>query len=149
METVTHLLGQRHANHGVVQHGDGRGRQLDFPTANVHQFTSLQPGSGVYAAWASFAADDAPHAHESTGKRAALPAVVNIGQQPTIGSERPLRVEAHLLEWSGDCYGQTLRLNGSGSYAAKWPSPILLRCGNKYKTIADMLAAFLLETSHE
>ena len=52
----------------------------------------------MYAAWAHL-----------DGKR--LPAALNIGHVPTVGGERPLTVEAHLISWSGDCYGRTLGLD--------------------------------------
>jgi riboflavin kinase/FMN adenylyltransferase len=77
-----------------VVHGDHRGRELGIPTANlVPADRTVVPGHGVYAAWA--------HGH---------PAAVNVGVRPTFDSGRGLLVEAHLIDFEGDLYGQTLRI---------------------------------------
>jgi riboflavin kinase/FMN adenylyltransferase len=65
-----------------------------MPTANLVPDPRFAcPGHGVYAAWA--------HGH---------PAAVNVGVRPTVVSGRGLLVEAYLLDYSGDLYGQTLRI---------------------------------------
>lgn len=92
------LLGRPHRLVGTVVRGDGRGRKLGIPTANLGGCTNLEPASGVYAAWAHL-----------DGQR--LPAALNIGHVPTAGNDRPLTVEAHLIGWNGDCYGRTLGLD--------------------------------------
>jgi riboflavin kinase / FMN adenylyltransferase len=77
-----------------VVHGDHRGRELGIPTANlVPADRTVVPGHGVYAAWA--------HGH---------PAAVNVGVRPTFDSGRGLLVEAHLIDFEGDLYGQMLRV---------------------------------------
>ena len=77
-----------------VVHGDHRGLELGIPTANlVPAERTVVPGHGVYAAWA--------HGH---------PAAVNVGVRPTFDSGRGLLVEAHLIDFEGDLYGQTLRI---------------------------------------
>jgi riboflavin kinase/FMN adenylyltransferase len=77
-----------------VVHGDHRGRELGTPTANlVPDDRTVVPGHGVYAAWA--------HGH---------PAAVNVGVRPTFDSGRGVLVEAHLIDFEGDLYGQTLRV---------------------------------------
>jgi riboflavin kinase/FMN adenylyltransferase len=79
---------------GEVVRGDGRGRDLGFPTANIVPDDRLVcPGHGVYAAWA--------HGH---------PAAVNVGVRPTFETGRGLLVEAYLLDFDQDLYGQTLRI---------------------------------------
>jgi riboflavin kinase / FMN adenylyltransferase len=79
---------------GAVVAGDRRGRKLGVPTANVVPDDRLVcPGHGVYAAWA--------HGH---------PAAVNVGVRPTFETGRGLLVEAHLIGFEGDLYGQTLRI---------------------------------------
>ncbi len=79
---------------GEVVHGDGRGRELGMPTANiVPDDTLVSPGHGVYAAWA--------HGH---------PAAVNVGVRPTFDTGRGLLVEAYLIDFDGDLYGETLRI---------------------------------------
>jgi riboflavin kinase / FMN adenylyltransferase len=79
---------------GEVVKGDGRGRELGMPTANIVPDDSLAcPGHGVYAAWA--------HGH---------PAAVNVGVRPTFDTGRGVLVEGYLLDFDGDIYGQTLRV---------------------------------------
>ena len=79
---------------GEVVHGDKRGRTLGMPTANLIPDDLLVcPGHGVYAAWA--------HGHA---------AAVNVGVRPTFQTGRGLLVEAHLIDFEGDLYGQTLRI---------------------------------------
>lgn len=81
---------------GVVVQGDGRGRQLEFPTANLGGVDNLLPADGVYAGWVRL-----------NQREPGLPAAINIGVLPTIGvTER--RIEVHLIDWSGDCYGQAI-----------------------------------------
>ena len=79
---------------GEVVHGDKRGRELGMPTANLvpgdHQAV---PGHGVYAGWA--------HGH---------PAAINVGVRPTFQTGRGLLIEAYLLDYEGDLYGETLRI---------------------------------------
>jgi riboflavin kinase / FMN adenylyltransferase len=79
---------------GVVAEGDRRGRTLDMPTANiVPDEAYVHPGHGVYAAFAH-----------------GRPAAVNVGVRPTFETGRGLLVEAHLIDFEGDLYGQTLRI---------------------------------------
>jgi len=79
---------------GEVVHGDKRGRTLGFPTANIVPDDRLAvPGHGVYAAWA--------HGY---------PAAVNVGVRPTFVTGRGLLIEAYLIDFDGDLYGQTLRV---------------------------------------
>ncbi len=91
------LLGRHYSIIGLVTKGDERGRSLGYPTANLmpEQGQAL-PTDGVYAARVQIG--ETPHK-----------AVVNIGLRPTFGSEQRL-VEAYLLEFSGNLYGQELRL---------------------------------------
>jgi riboflavin kinase/FMN adenylyltransferase len=92
-------LGRWYSVSGPVVHGDGRGRKIDLPTANLAPPPEkVLPVDGVYACWAWI--DGEKHA-----------AVTNIGTRPTFSPEssRPT-VETHLLDFSGDLYGQELRL---------------------------------------
>jgi riboflavin kinase/FMN adenylyltransferase len=91
------LLGRPHRVTGEVVVGDGRGRTLGFPTANVAARTELLPALGVYAV------------RVDVGGPAALQGVVNLGVRPTFDGHGT-RLEAHLLDFSGDLYGQTLRV---------------------------------------
>jgi len=98
MPLAQRLLGRPYQIHGTVIAGDGRGRQLGFPTANCSGITVALPAAGVYAC------------HARLGDGQSRPTAVNIGHLPSISPDRPLSVEAHLLDWQGDCYGQHLEL---------------------------------------
>jgi riboflavin kinase/FMN adenylyltransferase len=94
MEEARHCLGAPFMVEGTVVEGDKRGRALGFPTANLVPDDSLVvPGHGVYAAFAD-----------------GRPAAVNVGVRPTFETGRGLLVEAHLIGFEGDLYGQTLRV---------------------------------------
>ena len=100
IEAASELLGRRYFIDGRVRSGDGRGRTIGFPTANLELLGEAVPGGGVYAAWVRV-----PPGGTSSPK----PAVVNVGYRPTFGGG-DLLVEVHLLDFSGDLYGQTLRV---------------------------------------
>ncbi len=93
------LLGRRYGFAGRVVTGDGRGRQLGFPTANLRLHEERQlPGDGIYAVLASLSDEDVPR-----------PAAMSIGMRPTFdGQIRTL--EVHLLDWSGEIVGRDLRV---------------------------------------
>lgn len=94
------LLGAPFAMSGEVVGGDRRGRELGFPTANlVPPEGYVVPGHGVYAARARVAGEDA-----------AVPAAVNVGVRPQFDTGRGELVEAHLIDWQGEIYGQVLQL---------------------------------------
>jgi riboflavin kinase/FMN adenylyltransferase len=96
---ATRLLGAPFQLCGEVTHGDERGRELGFPTANLVPDEALAcPGHGVYACLA----DGRP-----IGDR---PAAVSIGVRPTFQTGRAELIEAYLLDFDGDLYGQTLCL---------------------------------------
>jgi len=101
LEAAQAMLGRPFAVYGEVVHGDGLGARLGFPTANVDPLHELLPPNGVYACWAR------RQGHEGDG---ALPAVVNIGLRPTLDTGSSLRVEAHLLDFTGNLYGEVLEL---------------------------------------
>ena len=90
------LLGHPYAISGTVRRGAGRGRTLGFPTANLKPDRPLVLAAGVYLARASW-----------DGGRA--DAVVNVGYRPTFGEDQ-YWIEAFLLDFSGDLYEKTLRL---------------------------------------
>jgi riboflavin kinase/FMN adenylyltransferase len=85
---------------GRVVRGEGRGRTLGIPTANLDVANETLPATGVYAGWCRV--PDPP-----SGPR--WPAVVNLGRRPTFGG-RDTIVEAHLLDQDLDLYGRRLRL---------------------------------------
>lgn len=95
------ILGRPHRVSGMVVHGDHRGRELGFPTANLAQdHEGLVPADGVYAGW--LVRLDLP---EDAIDRT-LPAAVSVGTNPTFdGHER--RVEAYVLDRTDlDLYGE-------------------------------------------
>ncbi|MCR6485935.1 riboflavin kinase [Amycolatopsis sp. OK19-0408] len=83
---------------GAVEHGDERGRELGFPTANIalrDQAGSV--GDGVWAGWVRRA--DGTH----------VPAAISVGRRPTYyGADGYRLLEAHLLDFAGDLYDETL-----------------------------------------
>lgn len=96
---ATGCLGRPYRLVGPVVHGRGMGRHLGIPTANIAPPPErLIPATGIYAC----------RAH--VGPLNNHPAVVNIGTRPTF-AEHTLVVEAHLLDFDGDLYGQVLALD--------------------------------------
>ncbi len=96
------LLGREFSYTGVVVRGEGRGRKLGFPTANLQLENKLALPYGVYATWAV------------TGGRL-HPSVTNVGVRPTFGpapgnEDLPALVECHLLDASIDLYGSALEV---------------------------------------
>jgi riboflavin kinase/FMN adenylyltransferase len=83
------LLGRPYSISGKVVHGAKRGRQLGFPTANVHMRHERPALTGVYAV-----------------KLDGLPAVANLGVRPTIAGVAKLLLEVHVLDFAGDLYGK-------------------------------------------
>jgi riboflavin kinase / FMN adenylyltransferase len=95
VEQATGFLGAPFQMRGEVVHGDERGRELGFPTANLIPDDALVcPGHGVYACLAD-----------------GRPAAVNIGVRPTFVTGRGELVEAYILDFEGDLYGKQLRLD--------------------------------------
>lgn len=92
------FLGRESSFSGVVVHGDHRGREMGFPTANLalEESQKILPPNGVYAC----------HADTPNGSYKAL---VNVGIRPTFDRSSHL-LEAHLLGFSGDLYHQTIRI---------------------------------------
>jgi riboflavin kinase/FMN adenylyltransferase len=91
---ASHFLGAPFQLRGEVTHGDERGRELGFPTANLVPEEDLAcPGHGVYACLAD-----------------GRPAAVSIGVRPTFKTGRGELIEAYLLDFDGDLYGSQLRL---------------------------------------
>jgi riboflavin kinase/FMN adenylyltransferase len=91
------LLGRAYFVDGSVVRGDGRGRQLGVPTANLAQDAQLVPAHGVYAGRCRVGGD------------AWHDAVVNVGERPTFGGGR-VTLEAHLLDFDRDLYEARVRL---------------------------------------
>jgi riboflavin kinase / FMN adenylyltransferase len=108
VKEAAEFLGGPFLFEGEVVEGDRRGRTLGMPTANlVPDDAYVCPGHGVYAAWAHSMPSPA---HPAEPRAAGHPAAVNVGVRPTFDTGRGLLVEAHLIDFEGDLYGQTLRI---------------------------------------
>ncbi len=98
LKTAAKLLGRPYNFRGIVVKGKGLGRKLGWPTANLEvNGRKFLPGLGVYAAWV----------WEET-KQLRLPAVMNLGPQPTINPHSPSAVEVHLLDQNIELLGKEL-----------------------------------------
>lgn len=106
------LLGRFYTLTGSVVKGQQLGRTISFPTANIQlPPEKFLPRQGVYAVRVCIETEsDALLKHEDSevgAKPLAYVGVMNIGYRPTVNGTQP-SVEVHLLDWSGDLYGQTL-----------------------------------------
>lgn len=99
------LLGRDHDLDGTVIRGDGRGARIGIPTANLALDTTLLPAGGVYAVRARVLDGDA-----DAGDARALPAVANLGTNPTFVDRTELSLEVHILDFAADLYGKRLRV---------------------------------------
>lgn len=112
------LLGRPYRLCGIVVPGDRRGRTIGFPTANLAVSEDLVvPGSAVFAVRIHI------HGTDHAG-------VVNIGKRPTFGGTVSV-VEAHLLDYSGDLYGQEVAVD----FIAR------LRSEQKFDGVEELVAA--------
>jgi riboflavin kinase/FMN adenylyltransferase len=99
VEEAAQALGRYYALSGPVVHGDGRGKKINVPTANIdYPPEKIIPANGVYACWAW------------VGGKKHL-AVTNIGVRPTFTPEgKTAHVEAHILDFERELYEQELKL---------------------------------------
>lgn len=97
VDLAARLLGRPHFVKGRVQSGEGKGREIGFPTVNLDCGKIMLPSGGVYSA---------SYGHKGRSGAAA----VNIGVRPTFGGSDST-VEAHLVGVDGDLYGADIRLN--------------------------------------
>ncbi|HUU09312.1 MAG TPA: bifunctional riboflavin kinase/FAD synthetase [Phycisphaerae bacterium] len=91
-------LGRPYAYVGTVVEGRHRGARLGYPTANVEAPRFLVPGDGVYAGWV-----------EVRGRRYA--SAVSVGRAPTFEKALPVAVEAFLLDFDGELYGEQMAVD--------------------------------------
>ena len=99
IDQATGCLGRPFRLSGIVTHGDGRGCTIGVPTANLSPpHKRLIPADGIYACLAH------------TQQKGIRQAAVNIGTRPTFAGQS-LTIEAHLLNFAGDLYGQSLALD--------------------------------------
>jgi riboflavin kinase/FMN adenylyltransferase len=112
-ETATRLLTRPFAIEGVVEHGDKRGRELGYPTANIGLANYLRPRFGVYAVRGRLADPGSPdrgpgQAGSGAGGRR-LEGVANLGTRPMFDPPREL-LEPYFFDFDGDLYGQTVEV---------------------------------------
>jgi riboflavin kinase/FMN adenylyltransferase len=120
---ATAALGRPHRLEGIVVRGDGRGRELGYPTANLSTARNAAvPADGVYACWFV-------HRAGPDGQPTRLRAAVSVGTNPTF-SGRERRVEAFVLDLDEDLYGQRVGLD----FVAR------LRDMERYDTVEALVA---------
>jgi riboflavin kinase/FMN adenylyltransferase len=97
MMAAATLLGRPFRLSGPVVKGEQRGRQIGTPTANIAKQQEITPALGVYAVWAHLGTET-------------FPCVINVGLRPTFGGDG-ITVEAHILDFNTEIYGQTLAVD--------------------------------------
>jgi riboflavin kinase/FMN adenylyltransferase len=98
LDQARQLLGRPYSVCGRVVHGDGRGRQLGFPTANIQLFRKKSPVRGVFAITAEGLSEQP------------IPGVANVGIRPTVGGDQRVLLEAHLFDFDEDLYGKQVEI---------------------------------------
>lgn len=107
VDEATSLLGYRYVLQGEVISGYQEGRKLGFPTANINPLNTdkVVPADGVYAVWVAIGEDSQPKAY---GPR--LKGMLNIGYRPTLNNGRERSIEVHILDFEGDLYGKSIKV---------------------------------------
>ena len=120
VEKASSLLGRPHEVRGTVAGGERRGQELGFPTANVVVPPDiLLPAPGIYAGW-YLRPDGTPHA-----------TAISLGRRPTFHpDDSPLVLEAYVLDFEGDLYGEPARVRFVGR----------LRDEERYDSVAALVA---------
>jgi len=117
---ATKMLGRYHTVRGEVVRGDARGRELGYPTANLAAESEGQvPAAGVYAGWVILPGGET------------LGAAISVGTNPTFTTAGPVRVEAYILDFDRDIYGETIELH----FVER------VRETETFENISDLLAA--------
>ena len=131
---ATEALGRPHRVEGVVVRGDGRGRGLGYPTANVAPpMYSAIPADGVYAGWFTVLGHGPEAGSVLPGQR--YSAAVSIGTNPTF-SGRTRTVEAYVLDTAADLYGQHVAVD----FVAR------IRGQEKFESVDDLIEAMGRDT---
>ena len=127
VEMASKLLGRLYRVAGPVVHGDGRGKGIGIPTANLEtDAEKMIPGAGVYAC-CTFV----------DGKT--MPAAVNVGTRPTFESmDLRSHVEAYILDYSGDLYTKQIALE-----FIAW-----LRSEEKFRSVAELIDQVHVDIEH-
>lgn len=98
LKHAAQLLGRPYSLSGHVTHGDKLGRELGYPTANVHMLHERPPLFGIYAVKLAGVADEP------------LPGVASLGVRPTMKEAGKPTLEVHLFDFNRDIYGQHVRV---------------------------------------
>ncbi len=110
MDQAVRFLGHPYTLTDTVRHGKRLGSALGFPTVNLHFPAGvLVPAHGVYAAKV-WVLPEYPDHHERTPGEGPYMAVTNVGVRPTVDDGDAVNVESFLLDFSGDLYGRTIRV---------------------------------------
>ncbi|PWG00738.1 riboflavin biosynthesis protein RibF [Levilactobacillus bambusae] len=118
VDAANDLLGYQYVTHGLVVHGEARGRTMGFPTANIfHDAGTWLPGVGVYVAEIEVGG----HWYET---------MTSVGYNVTFGDDRPLTVEMNLLDFHGNLYGERVNV--------RWQHR--LRGEVKFETVDELVA---------
>ncbi|MEP0806629.1 MAG: bifunctional riboflavin kinase/FAD synthetase [Chloroflexota bacterium] len=127
VEEAARLMGHPYQLQGLVTHGDQRGKTIGFPTANLdYAREKVLPAGGIYACWAYLGSER----HM---------AAVNLGTNPTFTPDKQtLNVEAYLLDFDRDIYGEMLRLE----FIAR------LRDELKYDSVEALIRQIRLDVEH-
>jgi len=99
-DQATTILGHMWEVEGRVRHGDARGRELGYPTANIIFKDHVVPAYGIYAVWCGV---------QTNGTTKWVPGVANVGVRPMFRLQKPL-LEVHLFDYNDDLYGKYLRV---------------------------------------
>jgi riboflavin kinase/FMN adenylyltransferase len=91
------LLGRPYGVEGPVERGAERGRELGFPTANLHPRNRVIPRNGVYVTGTLI---------DGQWRRS----ITNVGVRPTFGADAEPSVETFVMDWAGDLYGDVVRV---------------------------------------
>lgn len=117
IEKANEMLGYPYETLGFVIHGDARGREIGYPTANIHSHPyTLLPKNGVYAVWL-------------TVKGQRHQGMASIGYNITFKEDRKLSVEVNVFDFNEEIYGDDVRI--------EWVS--YLRPEEKYESIEDLI----------
>lgn len=102
IEGANKFLGYNYFLDGVVVKGNGLGRTIGFPTANVKLYAPLKlvPQDGVYAV----------KVHINGNEKVAFKGICNIGYRPTVGSNNAKTIEVHILNFDEDIYGLDIKV---------------------------------------
>ncbi len=96
IKEVTRLLGRNHFVEGLVVKGEGRGKKIGFPTANINFSKEIMiPSNGVYITTTKI-------------KDLNFQSVTNIGLNPTFNDKGNINVETHILDFDNDIYGESI-----------------------------------------